>query len=398
MDATEPDLLPTPTLDGQRTHMHPTAMGTGSRMLNAYSLVNTRGVYEGQRAAAPDQRVFILTRSGFAGQQRYAAATWSGDITSTWTAMRQQITAGLGLSVSGIPYWTMDIGGFAVPPRFAAEKPAAADVEEWRELNARWFEFGAFVPLLRVHGEAPYREMWELGGETSPTYQAELKFDRLRYRLLPYVYSLAAVVTREAGTMMRPLVMDFPADARSREVGDQFLFGPALLVSPVTTYQARQRTVYLPPAPGWYDLWTGAALEGGRTIDAPAPFDAIPVHVRAGAIVPFGPELQYTGEKPADPVTLVVYAGADGAFTLYEDDGLSYAYEKDASARIPIRWTDATRTLTIGRREGSFAGMLAERTFEVVFVSRDRPVGFSFTPHADRTVRYRGEAVEVRPE
>jgi alpha-D-xyloside xylohydrolase len=240
--------------------------------------------------------------------------------------------------------------------------------------------------------------MWQLGGESHPAYQAELKFDRLRYRLLPYVYSLAGAVTHQGGTILRPLVMDFPADERSREIGDQFLFGPAFLVSPVTTYKARSRPVYLPPAEGWYDFWNGTAVAGGQTIDAPAPYDSIPVHVRAGSIVALGPELQYTGEKPAEPVTLLVYAGADGAFTLYEDDGLTYAYEKGAFTRIPVRWSDAARTLTIGRREGTFPGMLAERSFEVVLVCRGKAVGFSFTPRVDRTVRYRGEAVEVRLE
>ncbi len=395
MDATEPDLLPTPTLDGQRTHMHPTALGSGSRMLNAYPLQNSQGVYEGQRAAAPDQRVFILTRSSFAGQQRYAAATWSGDITSTWSAMRQQITAGLGFSISGLPYWTMDIGGFAVPARFSRPRPSPEDAEEWRELNTRWFQFGTFVPLLRVHGEAPKREMWEMGGESHPAYQAHLKFDRLRYRLLPYVYSLAGAVTQEAGSFLRPLVMDFRADPRARSIGDEYLFGPAFLVSPVTVYKARSRSVYLPAGAAWYDFWTGDAVSGGRAIDAAAPYDRMPLHVRAGSIVPFGPELQWTGEKPADPITLFVYAGADGAFTLYEDDGLTYGYEKGAFARIPIRWDDAKGTLTIGKREGAFPGMLAQRTFEVVLVAKGKPVGFSFEPKADRTVRYDGAAVDV---
>jgi alpha-D-xyloside xylohydrolase len=398
MDATEPDLLPTPDLDAQRAHMHPTAMGTGSRVLNAYPLLNSQGVYEGQRAAAPDQRVFILTRSAFAGQQRYAAATWSGDITSTWTALRQQIPAGLNFSLSGIPYWTVDIGGFSVPGRFSRKDPRPEDVEEWRELNARWFQYGTFLPLTRVHGEAPKREMWEMGGETHAAYQAILKFDRLRYRLLPYVYSLAGAVTHEAGTFLRPLVMDFPEDPALRRVADQFLFGPALLVSPVTEYEARRRPLVLPLGTSWYDFWTGEVVAGGQTIDAPAPYDAMPVHVRAGSIVPFGPELQWTGEKPADPLTLFVYAGKDGTFTLYEDDGLTYGYEKGAFSRIPIRWNDTTRTLTIGKREGSFAGMLARRTFEVVVVSKDRPVAFSFEPKADRTVRYEGAAVDVRLE
>jgi alpha-D-xyloside xylohydrolase len=407
LDATEPDLTSVPTLDGQRDYMNPTALGPGSRVLNAFPLENAKAVYDGQRAAAPDQRVFILTRSGFSGQQRYAAAVWSGDTSSTWTALGKQVQAGLSFSMSGLPYWTMDVGGFSVPARFAVQtghtsagepifgEPVAADTEDWRELNTRWFQFGTFTPLLRVHGEYPYREMWQFGGETSPAYQAQLKFDRLRYRLLPYLYSLAGAVTQEGGTIMRALVMDFRTDARARAITDEYMFGPALLVNPVTIPQARSRQVYLPSAKGWYDLWTGAALAGGQTIEAPAPYDSIPVFARAGAIIPFGPELQYTGEKPADPVTFYVYAGADGAFSLYEDDGLTYGYEKGAFARIPLRWDDAARTLTIGQREGSFQGMLAERTFEVILVSKQKPVGCSFAPQPDRSVRYRGEAIDL---
>jgi alpha-D-xyloside xylohydrolase len=396
LDAPEPDLLPTPTLEGQRTHMNPTALGTGARVLNAYSLVNSKTVYEGQRSVAPDQRVFILTRSAFAGQQHYGAAVWSGDISSTWTALRAQIPAGLGLSVSGVPYWSMDIGGFSVPERFATAHPSADDVEEWRELNTRWFQFGTFVPLLRVHGEAPKREMWEFGGESSPAYKAELKFDRVRYRLLPYVYSLAGGVTQEGGTIMRPLVMDFRADAKARDVSDEYMFGPALLISPVTSYKARTRSVYLPAAPGWYDFWSGGVADGGQAIDVSTPYDSIPVHVRAGAIIPTGPEIQYTDEKPADPITLWVYAGADGNFALYEDDGLTYGYEKGAFARIPLHWNDATKTLTIGKREGTFTGMAAQRTFDVVLVAKDKAVGFSFTPKPDKSVKYDGTAVDVK--
>ncbi len=396
LDAPEPDLLPTPTLDGQRTHMNPTALGSGARMLNAYSLVNSKTVYEGQRSVAPDQRVFILTRSAFAGQQHYGAAVWSGDITSTWTALRAQIPAGLGLSVSGVPYWSMDIGGFSVPARFSVEHPTAADTEEWRELNVRWFQFGTFVPLLRVHGEAPKREMWELGGESSPAYKTELKFDRLRYRLLPYLYSLAGGVTQDGGTIMRPLVMDFRGDAKAHDVSDEYMFGPAFLVSPVTTYKARSRSVYLPRAAGWYDFWSGASAAGGKAIDVAAPYDSMPVHIRAGSIIPTGPEIQYTGEKPADPIVLWVYAGADGDFTLYEDDGLTYGYEKGASARIPLHWDDARQTLTVGKREGTFPGMAKERTFDVVVVSKAKPVGFSFAPKADKSVRYSGAAIDVK--
>ena len=396
MDATEPELVHGPELEGTKTHMHPTALGSGSRMLNAYPLVNSEAVYEGQRASAPNQRVFILTRSGFAGLQRYATAMWSGDITATWTAMRKQIPAGLSFSLSGIPYWTMDTGGFAVPARFSRQNPSPEDVDEWREQNTRWFQFGTFVPLLRVHGEVPYREMWYFGGESHPAYQTMLKFDRLRYRLLPYVYSLAGGVTQEGSSIMRGLVMDFRTDSKAREIGDEYMFGPALLVNPVTTYKARTRSVYLPKAAGWYDFWTGGEFSGGQTIDAPAPYESLPLFVRAGSIIPFGPELQYTAEKPADPITLYVYAGGSGAFTLYEDEGLNYNYEKGAFTRIPIQWNDSTRTLTIGKREGSFPGMLSERTFEIVLVSKGKPVGFSFTPKADRSVRYAGDLLKVQ--
>ena len=395
LDASEPDLTPTPTLEGQRSHVHPTALGTGASVLNAYSLYNSEGIYDGQRSAAPNQRVFILTRSGFAGQQRYGAAIWSGDTSSTWTALSKQIQAGLGMSISGIPYWTMDVGGFSVPQRFSRQNPRPEDVEEWRELNTRWFQFGTFCPLLRAHGESPNREMWFFGGEAHPAYQTQLKFDRLRYRLLPYIYSLAGAVTQTAETIMRPLVMDFRSDAKAREIGDQYMFGPALMVSPVTAYKARSRSVYLPAA-GWYDFWTAAWHAGGETVDAPAPYDSIPLFVKAGSIIPIGPEVQYTQEKPADPITLMVYEGSDGAFTLYEDQGLNYDYERGKFSRIPIGWNEASGTLTMGKREGSFEGMLSERTFDIVVVSKTRPVGFSFTPRPDHTVHYKGDAVTVR--
>ena len=401
MDATEPDLVEGPftsiatQVNSTQLHMNPTALGSGSRMLNGFSLENSEAVYEGQRAVAPNQRVFILTRNGFAGQQRYAAATWSGDITSTWTAMKKQIPAGLGFSVSGMPYWTLDSGGFAPPPRFAATTPTAADTTEWQELNTRWFEYATFLPLTRIHGEAPLREIWQFGGDTSPAYAAMLKFDKLRYHLLPYIYSLAGAVTQSAGTIMRPLVMDFRTDARARVISDQYMFGPALLVSPITDYNARSRSVYLPTAAGWYDFWTGVRSAGGASITAAAAFDSLPVHVKAGSIVPFGPDLQYTGEKPADPITLYVYAGADGAFTLYEDQGLTYDYEKGAFSTIPITWNDATHTLSIGARSGTFTGMLASRTFQVVLVNPSKPVGFSFTPTPDKMLTYTGAAVDV---
>jgi alpha-D-xyloside xylohydrolase len=395
MDATEPDMEATPTLQGLKYRMNPTAAGTGAAVLNGYALQNARGVYEGQRAAAPDQRVFNLTRSGYAGQQRYAAASWSGDITSTWTAMRKQIPAGLGFSISGVPYWTMDSGGFSVPPRFARRDASQQSIDEWRELNTRWFEFATFVPLLRVHGEFPHREMWEFGGEESDAYKAQLKFDRLRYRMLPYTYSLAGQVTHDGATIMRALAFDFADDALARDLTDQYLFGPSVMVSPVTTYQSRTRSVYLPANAKWYDFWTGKQLDGGQRIDADTPYDAIPLHVRAGAILPFGPEEKFVGERPADPITLYVYTGADGDFTLYEDDGLTYGYERGAFSRIPLHFDDRQRTLTIGARHGEFPQMLKRRTFQIVFVTPDRPVGFSFDPKPDQAVEYNGAAVMV---
>lgn len=394
LDASEPELAP--TLPVERSRMHPTAMGTGARVLNAYPLLNSQAVYAGQRAAAPNRRVFILTRSAFAGQQRYAAAVWSGDISSTWPTMRAQITAGLGYSLSGLPYWTMDIGGFSVPQRFSTKNAKPEDVEEWRELNARWFEFGTFAPLLRVHGEFPYREMWEFGGDSSPAFHAEVKFDRLRYNLLPYIYSVAGNVTRHSGTIMRALVMDFRADTNTWNIGDEFMFGPAFLVNPITTYRARSRSVYLPQtAGGWFDFWTGSFAGSGKNIEAPAPYDAIPLYVKAGSIIPTGPDLQFTGEKPADPITLSIYAGADGDFTLYEDDGLTYTYEKGANSRIPIHWNNQTQTLTIGERNGSFKGMLKTRTFDVVLISKDNPRAYDSTSTPAKIVKYTGREIKL---
>jgi alpha-D-xyloside xylohydrolase len=280
--------------------------------------------------------------------------------------------------------------------RFSAKTPKPEDEEEWRELNARWFEFGTFTPLLRVHGELKVREMWSMGGEQHPAYLAELKSDKLRYRMLPYIYSLAGGVTQQAGTILRPLVMDFAADKTARELNDEYMFGPAFLVAPVTTYKARTRSVYLPKGAAWYDFWSGKTAATGANADVPAPYDAIPVFVRAGSIVPFGPELQYTGEKPADPLTLYVYAGSNGAFTLYEDQGTTYDYEKGAFTQISIQWTEATGTLTLGKRQGSFPEMLKERTVRMVLVAPGTPVGFGSGEAAVKSVKYVGDALSVK--
>ena len=399
MDATEPELVGEGTPGALKAAMHPTALGSGARMANAYVLPASQAVYEGQRKTDPDKRVFLLTRSAFAGSQRYAAATWSGDVSSDWSSLARQIPAGLNMSLSGIPWWTTDIGGFSVPQKWSGPKPKAADVEEWRELVTRWFQFGTFCPLTRVHGQFPNREMWFFGDESHRAYKTQLAFDRLRYRMLPYNYTLAADVTRRHRTILRPLVMDFGADPRTLDIADQYLYGPALLVSPVTRPGATQRPVYLPAGADWYDFWTGTQLSGGQTIDAPAPFESIPLHVRAGSILPMGPELQYTGELPADPLTVWVYTGRDAAFELYEDDGVSYAYEKGVFATIPLRYDEASGTLTIGRRTGAYPGMPGTRTLRVVFVSKDRAVGHQPSPAGARELRYDGneQTVSLRP-
>jgi alpha-D-xyloside xylohydrolase len=290
----------------------------------------------------------------------------------------------------------MDIGGFTAPPKFQPQPLSAEAMDEWCELNARWFEFGTFVPLVRLHGESQLREPWAFGGDGHPAFQTIVKYDHLRYQLLPYVYSLAGAVTLDGTTFMRPLGMDFPSDATARESAEEYLFGPALLVAPVTDYKARQRAVYFPATTGgWFNFWNGQAVSeaGSRKVDA--PYDQIPLFVRAGSIVPFGPDLQYTTEKPADPITVYVYAGANGAFSLYEDDGLTYGYEKGAFSRIALTWNDATKTLNLGARQGSFPGMLASRTVRVVIVSTDHARGYDANAQPDKTVTYNGAAVDV---
>ena len=391
LDAAEPDIAEIPTLDAQRTLMNPNGMGTGAKVLNAYPLLESKAVYEGQRETAPDRRVFILTRSGYPGMQRYSAVVWSGDSTSTWPAMRNQIMAGLGYSISGMPYWSMDIGGYQPLPRLTNPK-TPADKDEWDELNTRWFQFGTFVPIMRVHGQGA-RELYNFGDHA---LAAMTRYDQLRYALMPYIYSLAGDVTQNDGTIMRPLVMDFPSDATSREVSDQFMFGPAFLISPVCTYKARTRSVYLPPAAQWYEFWSGSAKLGGQTIQADAPFDSMPLFIKSGSIIPTAPVVQYTGEKPHDPITIYVYGGEDGAFSLYEDEGTNFNYEKGAFARIPMTWNQAAQTLTIRKRQGSFPGMLEKRTFNVIFVTKDTPVGFSFDAQPGQSVEYVGNEIAVK--
>jgi len=394
MDASEPDILSNVTPQKRIEQMTPTALGSAALNLNAYPLQNAKGIYEGQRATNPNDRVFILTRSAYAGLQRYAAATWSGDIASRWHDMKAQISAGVNFSMSGIPYWTMDIGGFAVENRF--EKPNEKDLEEWRELQTRWYQFGAFVPIFRVHGQFPYREIFNIAPETHPAYQSMLYYDKLRYRLLPYIYSLAGNAYHKDGTIMRGLVMDFAADTAVTNLSDQYLFGPSLLINPVYQYGQRTREVYLPKGTGWYNIYNGEYNAGGKKIIAEAAYERMPLYVKAGAIIPFGPELQYTSEKPANEITIFVYTGADGSFELYEDEGTNYNYEKGAFAVIPISFNNATKSLTIGQRKGSFDGMLQERTFNIVWVGKEKGTGIDLPYKIDKTVVYSGKPVTIK--
>jgi alpha-D-xyloside xylohydrolase len=551
LDATEPEIGDLKR-DEARQVMAKAALGHGARQLNAYSLMTTEAVYGGQRQSDPGKRVFILTRSAFAGQQRNAAATWSGDIEATWDVLAKQVAAGINFGLSGLPYWTTDIGGF-----FVNEYPRGGQDPAYQELFTRWYQWGAFCPIFRVHGTTVAREIWRFGEPGSWAYDTQLRFDRLRYRLLPYIYSLAGHVTRGGGTILRGLPFDFRSDPRVRDIADEHMFGPAFLVSPVLQplrygalhssevgraipasafeapdgaagalqgdyfadktltrrvatrkdaavdfdwgqsaplpeappdqfgvrwtgrlrapetgeydlatvaddgvrlwldgklviddwtqhapeYRAGRitleagkqyefkleyfdeilgasvklrwtlpsdrlagetppakpmvRRVYLPAGPDWHDFWTGERFAGGRTIEAPSPLETMPLHVRAGSIVPFGPHLHYANERPADPIELRVYRGADGRFELYEDEGDGYAYEKGVFAVIPIEWSEAKRTLTIGARRGSFPGMLDRRTFHVVFVGKDHGTGLESPPQPDASIVYVGQPVTV---
>ena len=362
-------------------------IGSGARYANVYPLFHTGGVSEGQRAASDQKRVFILSRSAFAGTQRFGVTAWSGDVLSDWLSFKRQVSAGLNYSISGMPYWTTDIGGFI----------SGGDLNDpkFRELFVRWFQFGTFSPIFRVHGtrNPSENELWSYGPDAQKIL---VDYDTLRYRLMPYIYSQAWQVTSNHGTLMRPLVMDWRNDVEAQNTGDEYLFGPSILVNPVTTAAATSRTVYLPKA-AWYDFWTGEKLDGGKRIEADAPLNKLPLFVRAGSILPMGPTMEWATEKPADPIELRVYAGADGDFTLYEDQNDGYAYEHGAHATIAMHWNDAAKTLTIGAREGSFPGMLSERTFRVVLVGPAHGVGIGETATAEKEVKYAGSKLEVKP-
>ncbi|MCD7976145.1 MAG: DUF5110 domain-containing protein [Tannerellaceae bacterium] len=382
LDASEPEIS-TPADPFLYKEVMNNELGSGARYLNTFSLMQTKGIYEGQRTTNPDKRVTILARSAFAGQQSYGTVMWTGDIAGTWDVFRHQVKCGLNFALSGLPYWTTDIGGFFVN---TTDWPQGTREEGYRELYTRWFQWGTFCPVMRTHGCGPRREMWVMGEES---YQIQKKFDELRYQLHPYIYSVAGMVTHRGYTMMRPLLMDFRTDKKVHPIYDQYMFGPAMMICPVLEPGIRTRPVYLPENNIWYDFWTNEVFAGGHTIERETPVSRIPILIKGGSILPTGEIMQYIGEKKPEHLTLSVYTGANGNFTLYEDEGESFNYEKGTFSHIPFIWDEESRTLTISARSGSFPGMLKERKFTVRFIE-DRKV-------TTREVSYKGEKVVVSP-
>lgn len=382
--------------------MGPTAMGPGAEFHNTYPLMHVCGFYDHWHQAHPDTRAFLFTRSAFGGIQRCAAATWSGDIAARWTDLHDQIAAGVDLSMSGLPNWSFDTGAYVTEERYM--HPDKADLAEWQELFTRWYEFGAFVPVFRAHGhyngadgsqEGRPRELYNISPPGTAIYDDLAWYDRLRYRLMPYIYTQAADMYHRAGTLMRGLVMDFPDDPNVASLNDEYMFGPAFLVAPVTEYEARTRQVYLPAGTRWYDFYTGKDYDGGQTIAAAAPLARMPLFVREGSIVPVGPAIQYTGQKPGAPITLAVYTGQNGRFDLYEDDGTSDAYRRGEFTRIAIAYDEATATLTIGDRDGAYPAMVKDRVFNIRWISGPTPKAVKFDAAPDSRVRYAGKMVMI---
>jgi alpha-D-xyloside xylohydrolase len=360
------------------------AIGNGAEFTNVFPLLHTLGVQEHWKAEAQSKRVFLLTRSAFLGQQRVGATVWSGDVYGTYWGLSHQVPAGLNFALSGYPYWTTDIGGYWPPHNDPLADPA------FQELYARWFEYGTFCPIFRTHGHRPHNELWSFD-KVEPIL---VSYDKLRYRLMPYIYSLAWKVTSDDYTIQRPLVMDWRTDPGTWNLGDEFMFGPAILVNPVLKADATKRSVYLPAAAAWYDFWTGKSLGGGQEIEADAPLDRLPLFVRAGSILPLGPQIEYATQDPGAPIELRIYRGANGKFDLYEDAGDSYEYEQGQHSTIPISWDDRSSVLTIGTRQGSYPGMVENRKFKVVLVGSGHGLGMDVTGNPNAEIDYDGNEVQ----
>lgn len=382
-----------------------------ARYINAYALMHTKGLYEGQRETTSDKRVYILTRSSYAGMQKYGASYWTGDVSANWEEFRAQIPAGINFCITGVPYWTTDIAGYFIFKRpgwwFSnGDFQLGQKDEGFNELYTRWFQFAAFCPLFRAHGEGFPREPWEFGSEDSRTYQTLLKFTHLRYRLLPYIYSASWKVTNEDYTIMRGLVFDFSNDAVTHDINNQYMFGQSFLVCPVdrplyfhsnnVPIDTKEFTkeVYLPQGPKWFDFWTGKVYQGGQKIKADADYETMPLFVKAGSIVPMGPFIQYSAEA-TDPIEIRIYPGKDASFTLYEDEGDNYNYEKGVYSLININWDDQQRILTISDRKGEFPGMLKNRMFKIVVVGEGKGIGVDEAV-PDKELKYSSKKIQVK--
>lgn len=405
LDSTEPDHMNLKDQDFNTL----TYLGTFRRVHNAFPLMSNKGVYEHQRATTSDKRVFLLTRSSFLGQQRYASHSWSGDVVSTWEVMRKQLAAGLNYSLCGIPYWNTDLGGF-----FAWKYNNNVNNIAYHELHVRWYQWGVFQPIMRSHNSSPVAvEIYQFGQKGDWAYDALEKYTHLRYRLLPYLYSTSWEVTSKAGSFIRPLMMDFPKDPKVLDMDTEYMFGHNFLVRPVTdslyTWQDKNQNgylkdlkkignteVYLPKGANWTDFWTGQTLEGGQTIQREVPIDIMPIYVRAGSILPWGPAVQYSTEKKWDNLTIRIYPGTDAEFTLYEDEFDNYNYEKGAYTTILMKWDDKERTLTINERKGNYKGMLKNRKFNIILVEPGKGCGDEDSPTFDQSISYKGKQVNVK--
>lgn len=404
LDAVEPEQSDTKAADSAKTFL-----GSFKRFGNAFSLQTNKGVYEHQRKQNSDKRVFILTRSAFSGQQRYASSTWSGDIDGNWDVFRKQISAGLNFSMAGIPYWTTDIGGFFT----FKDYPLGNADPAYQELYVRWFQFGAFCPLFRSHGTNTHREIYQFGSKGDWAFDAQADFLRLRYQLMPYIYSLSRKVTADSYTMMRGLPMDFPADTNVYKINNQYMFGPSLLINPVTVplYSktpvikgkkgsvdfSRTKTVrlYLPEGT-WYNFWNGQKITGGHYISCEAPISKLPLFVKAGSVIPIGPDVQFAAENNSKPITIRIYPGKDGDFELYEDENDNYNYEKGKFSTIKFRWNDQVKTLTIDKRAGAYPGMVKDRIFQIELVSKNSGTGINTSDKAAKKINYDGSHLVVR--
>ena len=387
LDSTEPDHINVKNED----YYIPTSEGTYRNVKNAYSLMHNKGIATHQKNQNKDKRVVILTRSGFIGQQRYGSNTWSGDVQSTWETLRNHIPAAQNYALMGIPNWNSDIGGY-----FPWEWMEDGKMKEgYPELYIRWMQFGTFSPMMRSHGLDIPREIWNFGNRGDKAFDAQEKMIKLRYRLLPYIYSTSWDVSANNGLFIRPLLMDFTADNNVYDKGGQFMFGKSLMTSPVTEPGATAWNVYLPEGAEWWDFWTNERHNGGQTVSKATPLDIVPLYVRAGSIMPFGPDVQYSTEKPWDDLEIRIYPGADGTFTLYEDENDNYNYENGVYSTIRFDWDDSNKTLTINDREGKFPGMVENRKFRVVLVDNKTAAGDK-KASAKKTINYNGKKIAVR--